>query len=213
MRRARLSLVSIGLALALAAGSARAQTAPTRDDIVGKLNHFEAASEVDLAALKQQVMERAKTRIKNDTVRRGHADYPAGVVPDGRPPRGRAGPRLAAALHISDRRPCRSEFEDARGQCDPEPASGRCDPRRAGEHVQDLGEADPDDRARRGTISRPGAPDVRGQRPDAGPDICQGARRAAGRAGPRAGGKKARQKALVARIWDPLEPIELSLVL
>ena len=66
MRRARLSLVSIGLALALAAGSARAQTAPTRDDIVGKLNHFEAASEVDLAALKQQVMERAKTRIKND---------------------------------------------------------------------------------------------------------------------------------------------------
>jgi outer membrane protein OmpA-like peptidoglycan-associated protein len=66
MRRATLSVFSIGLALTLAAGSARAQTAPTRDDIVGKLNHFEAASEVDLAALKQQTMERAKTRIKND---------------------------------------------------------------------------------------------------------------------------------------------------
>ena len=53
--------------LALLAGAASAQTAaPTRDDIVGKLNHFEQAAEVDLPALKQQVMERAKARIKND---------------------------------------------------------------------------------------------------------------------------------------------------
>ncbi|UGX95942.1 OmpA family protein [Bradyrhizobium barranii subsp. barranii] len=53
--------------LALLAGAASAQTAaPTRDDIVGKLNHFEQAAEVDLLALKQQVMERAKARIKND---------------------------------------------------------------------------------------------------------------------------------------------------
>lgn len=57
----------VALALALLAGTAGAQTAaPTRDDIVGKLNHFEEAAEVDLPALKQQVMERAKTRIKND---------------------------------------------------------------------------------------------------------------------------------------------------
>ena len=57
----------IGLGLALLAGAAGAQTAaPTRDDIVGKLNHFEEAAEVDLPALKQQVMERAKARIKND---------------------------------------------------------------------------------------------------------------------------------------------------
>lgn len=55
------------LSLALLAGAASAQTtAPTRDDIVGKLNHFEEAAEVDLPALKQQVMERAKSRIKND---------------------------------------------------------------------------------------------------------------------------------------------------
>lgn len=61
------SRLAIALGLALLAGAARAQTAaPTRDDIVGKLNHFEEAAEVDLPALKQQVMERAKTRIKND---------------------------------------------------------------------------------------------------------------------------------------------------
>lgn len=54
------------LGLALLAGAAGAQTAPTRDDIVGKLNHFEEAPEVDVPALKQQVMERAKARIKND---------------------------------------------------------------------------------------------------------------------------------------------------
>jgi len=58
--------IGIALGLALLAGAAGAQTAPTRDDIVGKLNHFEEAPELDLPALKQQVMERAKARIKND---------------------------------------------------------------------------------------------------------------------------------------------------
>jgi hypothetical protein len=32
--------IGIALSLALLAGAAVAQTAPTRDDIVGKLNHF-----------------------------------------------------------------------------------------------------------------------------------------------------------------------------
>lgn len=58
--------IGFALGLALLAGAAGAQTAPTRDDIIGKLNHFEEAGEVDLPALKQQVMERAKARIKND---------------------------------------------------------------------------------------------------------------------------------------------------
>lgn len=64
----RPSRMVIAFGLALLAGAARAQTAapPTRDDIVGKLNHFEEAAEVDLPALKTQVMERAKARIKND---------------------------------------------------------------------------------------------------------------------------------------------------
>ncbi len=61
-----LSSIGIALAMALASGPGRAQTAPTRDDIIGKLNHFETASDVDLTALKQQVADRAKTRIKND---------------------------------------------------------------------------------------------------------------------------------------------------
>lgn len=68
MRATRHITAGIGFALGLAllAGTAGAQTAPTRDDIVSKLNHFEEAAEVDLPALKQQVMERAKARIKND---------------------------------------------------------------------------------------------------------------------------------------------------
>lgn len=72
MRPAKLPCTRIGLAfgvaftLALAASPAGAQTAPTRDEIVAKLNHFEATPELDLAALRQQVMERAKTRIKKD---------------------------------------------------------------------------------------------------------------------------------------------------
>ncbi|EJN14634.1 outer membrane protein/peptidoglycan-associated lipoprotein [Bradyrhizobium sp. YR681] len=59
--------LGLTLGLALLAGTAGAQTTPpTRDDIVGKLNHFEQAAEIDLPALKTQVMERAKARIKND---------------------------------------------------------------------------------------------------------------------------------------------------
>jgi outer membrane protein OmpA-like peptidoglycan-associated protein len=64
-----LSTAAIGIALGLAllAGAAEAQTAPpTRDDIVAKLNHFEQPAEIDIPALKLQVMERAKARIKND---------------------------------------------------------------------------------------------------------------------------------------------------
>ncbi|MDA9467387.1 OmpA family protein [Bradyrhizobium sp. CCBAU 53415] len=69
MRAKGLATARLGIALGFVvlASAARAQTAaPTRDDIVGKLNHFEEAAEFDLPALKQQVMERAKTRIKND---------------------------------------------------------------------------------------------------------------------------------------------------
>jgi OOP family OmpA-OmpF porin len=45
---------------------ARAQTAVTRDDIIAKLNHFESAPEIDVAALRTQVMERSKSRAKNE---------------------------------------------------------------------------------------------------------------------------------------------------
>ncbi len=71
MRASRTTLpriaLTLGVALTLALpAAARAQTAPTRDDIVEKLNHFEDAPDLDLAVLKQQVLERAKTRIKRD---------------------------------------------------------------------------------------------------------------------------------------------------
>ncbi|MET4292096.1 outer membrane protein OmpA-like peptidoglycan-associated protein [Bradyrhizobium sp. LB8.2] len=69
MRANMLSTAGIGIALGLSllAGAAEAQTPPpTRDDIVAKLNHFEQPAEIDIPALKVQVMERAKARIKND---------------------------------------------------------------------------------------------------------------------------------------------------
>ncbi len=45
---------------------ARAQTATTRDDIVNQLSRFEAAPDLDLAALRQQVLERSRSRSKVD---------------------------------------------------------------------------------------------------------------------------------------------------
>ena len=63
-------LCDIGLlagALLLAiAPAVRAQTAVTRDDIIAKLNNFETAPEIDVAALRTQVLERSKTRSKTD---------------------------------------------------------------------------------------------------------------------------------------------------
>ncbi len=57
-----------GALLALAAGAcpARAQTATTRDDIVSRLGRFESAPDLDLAALRQKVTERSKSRSKVD---------------------------------------------------------------------------------------------------------------------------------------------------
>ncbi|MGY3356798.1 hypothetical protein ACVWZK_003461 [Bradyrhizobium sp. GM0.4] len=217
--------ICIALGLALLAGTAEAQTAPpTRDDIVGKLNHFEQAAEIDLPALKLQVMERAKARIKNDPgpVNRPliapdlvnlptftaqiqfDADTPIiqpAVLPDRRPPRRCAGPCLAAALHVPDRRPCRIQREDARGQRDPEPAPGGRDTRRAGEHVQDLDQAAASDRPRRGAVSRPGQADLSRQRPVANPDLRQGTGGSACASGcdTCACSEKARQEALSGR--------------
>lgn len=57
----------LGVVLAFAAAApAGAQTPATRDDIIRQLSRFETAAETDVAALRQHVLERAKTRIKND---------------------------------------------------------------------------------------------------------------------------------------------------
>ncbi|MCA6122212.1 OmpA family protein [Bradyrhizobium sp. WSM 1704] len=50
----------------LLAPPAHAQTAVTRDDIIAKLNHYEAPTDVDLPALRQQVLERSRSRGKNE---------------------------------------------------------------------------------------------------------------------------------------------------
>ena len=58
-----------GVLLMLAAAitpSARAQSAVTRDDIINKLNHLDAAPTLDLPALRQQVAERSKSRGRNE---------------------------------------------------------------------------------------------------------------------------------------------------
>ena len=45
---------------------ARAQDAATRDDIINKLNHLDAAPTLDIAALRPQVTERSKSRGRNE---------------------------------------------------------------------------------------------------------------------------------------------------
>jgi OmpA-OmpF porin, OOP family len=70
MRLAVRSLWHIGLlaaALEVSAGSsAGAQTAPARDDIIARLDRFETPADIDVPALRQQVLERSKSRSKNE---------------------------------------------------------------------------------------------------------------------------------------------------
>lgn len=54
------------LLAALAAPVARGQSAATRDDIVSQLGRLDAAPDLDLAALKQQALERSKSRSRNE---------------------------------------------------------------------------------------------------------------------------------------------------
>ena len=67
MRRFRsIDLLTGGVLLLLAAAPASAQNAPTRDDIVAKLDKYQADQELDVAALRQQVTERSKMRGKSE---------------------------------------------------------------------------------------------------------------------------------------------------
>ncbi|HTO62825.1 MAG TPA: OmpA family protein [Bradyrhizobium sp.] len=54
------------VALAMAPCPARSQTAIKRDDIIEQLSRFESAPEIDVAALRQQVAERSKTRSRTE---------------------------------------------------------------------------------------------------------------------------------------------------
>jgi len=61
-----IALVAGGLLWLAAASPAFAQSAPTRDDIVAKLDKYQSDLELDVPALRQQVTERSKSRGKNE---------------------------------------------------------------------------------------------------------------------------------------------------
>jgi OmpA-OmpF porin, OOP family len=67
-----LGLRNLGLVVALLAGltapasPARAQAAPTRDDITGPLSQFDTAPELDITALRQKTLERSRSRSRNE---------------------------------------------------------------------------------------------------------------------------------------------------
>ena len=69
MRPPMANLRGVGLlatALLALAAPVHGQTAVTRDDFIAKLERFEAPLELDVAALRQQVLERSKSRGKNE---------------------------------------------------------------------------------------------------------------------------------------------------
>jgi outer membrane protein OmpA-like peptidoglycan-associated protein len=62
----KIALVAGGLLALAAASPAIAQSAPSRDDIVAKLDKYQSDMELDVPALRQQVSERSKSRGKNE---------------------------------------------------------------------------------------------------------------------------------------------------
>jgi OmpA-OmpF porin, OOP family len=66
-RAARVGLLmACLLALAAAPSPARSQSAITREDVIDQLSRFESAPDIDIAALRQQVGERTKTRSRTE---------------------------------------------------------------------------------------------------------------------------------------------------
>ena len=59
-------LLALAIAPSLAPSPARSQTTIKRDDVIEQLSRFDAAPEINVAALRQQVAERAKTRSRNE---------------------------------------------------------------------------------------------------------------------------------------------------
>lgn len=59
-------LVSAWVLAAMPALPVRGQSAPARDDIVSQLSQFDTAPDLDIAALKQQVLERSRSRSRNE---------------------------------------------------------------------------------------------------------------------------------------------------
>jgi OmpA-OmpF porin, OOP family len=72
MRIARPALGDFGLPLAVvvafaaSALPARSQTVPERDAIVSQLSQFDSAPELDIAALRQRVLDKSRSRARNE---------------------------------------------------------------------------------------------------------------------------------------------------
>jgi len=65
LREFGLLVVAVVL-FAASAPPARAQSAVSRDDIVNQLNHLDATPDLDVATLRQQVLQRSQSRSKNE---------------------------------------------------------------------------------------------------------------------------------------------------
>jgi OOP family OmpA-OmpF porin len=59
-------LVSAWVLVAMPALPVRGESAPAREDIVSQLSKFDTAPDLDIAALKQQVLERSRSRSRNE---------------------------------------------------------------------------------------------------------------------------------------------------
>src|SRR5262249_22499542 len=73
MGKAMLRNVALPFALAvvlIVPTSSRGQTLPSRDDIINQLSRFENAPELDVAALRQRVLDKSRSRSKKEPERR-----------------------------------------------------------------------------------------------------------------------------------------------
>ena len=68
--RRDMALLTVCLMLALTAAPARAQQAATAEDIVDQLVVLDATADVDVAALRQQVLDRVKSKANAVSLRR-----------------------------------------------------------------------------------------------------------------------------------------------
>lgn len=59
-------VLAILIAFAAATAPVRSQTAPERDAIITQLSQFDTAPELDLAALKQRVLDKSRSRARNE---------------------------------------------------------------------------------------------------------------------------------------------------
>ena len=58
--------LAVLVALAVSAVPARSQTAPERDAIISQLSQFDSAPELDITALKQRVLDKSRSRARNE---------------------------------------------------------------------------------------------------------------------------------------------------